>query len=754
MPEIALTQAPAHLRHGSNIGQPLTRRDGILKVTGGARYAADHHPPGMLHAVMAVSSIARGRVAFLDVPAAKSHPGVVDVMTPANAPELALDPDAKLHPFMFRLDLLQNDRVRYANQPIAVVIAETLEAATEGAALLSPRYEAEPARVGLDADATFIPPAVGVGNPAELHRGDAEAGLATATTRIDATYETPAQYHNAMEPHATVAAWDGDRLTVDTPSQGLAMAQARIAGLFGIPQENILVRSPFLGGGFGSKGLISGPQILAIMAARVVGRPVKLVLRREHMYGPVGHRAPTRQRLRMGTDRSGALTAIAHHTTTASSTFDNFFEPASDISHTLYASPNIATTYDAVRLDTGTPLFMRAPGEATGSVALESAIDEMAHACGMDPLAFRLANYAESEPMSGKPFSSKALRECYTQGAERFGWARRPLAPRQMRDEAGLLVGWGMGTATFPALMFQAQARAVIRNDGTGVMEIGAHDMGQGAWTALAQIAADGLGLDIDQVEFRSGTSDLPDAGIAGGSAHTATAGMAIHGAGADVIARLADLAMGDERSPLFGAGNAGVIARDGRLFRRDDESRSETYAEILARAGLTEIEGRGKSAADPGTQSTYAMHAHGAVFAEVKIDPELGQIRATRLVGAFAAGRVINPRMVRSQYYGGMIWGVSFALLEHAVMDSRSGRVMNPNLGEYHVPVNADVPSLDAILVEENDPHVNALGIKGVGEIGVTGTAGAIANAVWHATGVRVRTFPITLDQLIVPAR
>jgi xanthine dehydrogenase YagR molybdenum-binding subunit len=750
MSEITLTNASAHTRHGSNIGQPLTRRDGILKVTGSARYAADNRPDGMLHAVLAVSSIARGRVAALDVQAAKAHPGVVEVMTPANKPKLAEDPDAKTNPFMFRLDLLQSDRVRYVNQPVAVVIAETLEAATEGAALLSPRYEIEPARADLDAGESFIPAGVGVGSPAEIHRGDIEAGFAAASRRIGATYETAPQYHNAMEPHAIVAAWDGDTLSVDTPSQGLAMAQGRIAGLFGIPPEAIHIRSPFLGGGFGSKGLISGPQILGIMAARLAGRPVKLVLRREQMFGPVGHRAPTRQTLRMGANSDGALTALHHHTKTTSSTFDDFFEPASDVSHTLYASPAISTSHEAVRLDTGTPLFMRAPGEATGSIALESAVDEMAQECGMDPLAFRLKNYAEVEPISGKPFSSKALRECYAQGAERFGWARRPLAPRQMRDEAGLLVGWGMGTATFPALMFQAQARAVIRDDGAGVMEIGAHDMGQGASTALAQIAADSLGLDLGQVEFRSGTSDLPDAGIAGGSAHTATAGMAIHGAGADVIARLAELAMGDERSPLYGAGNTGVVARGGRLFRRDDEGRSESYAEILARAGLTKIEGQGKGAADPAAQAAYAMHAHGAVFAEVKIDPDFGQIRVTRLVGAFAAGKIINPRMVRSQYYGGMIWGISFALHEHAVMDPRSGRPMNPNLAEYHVPVNADVPSLDAILVKESDPHVNALGIKGVGEIGVTGTAGAIVNAVWHATGIRVRQFPVTLDRLI----
>jgi xanthine dehydrogenase YagR molybdenum-binding subunit len=738
LPDISLTQAPAYVRHGSNIGQPLTRREGILKVTGQARYASDNHPPAMLHAVLAVSTIARGRVSFLDIAAAKRHPGIIEVMTPANRPALAQDPDAKTNPFMFRLDLLQNDQVRYVNQPIAVVIGETLEAATEGAALLAPRYDAQPARVGLDAGEAFVPPAVGVGHPAKIRRGDVEAGLARASTRIDATYLTPTQYHNAMEPHAIVAAWDGDALSIDTPSQGLALAQARIAGLFGISPDKIHIRSPFLGGGFGSKGLISGPQLLGILAARLVGRPVKLVLRRAQMYGPVGHRAPTRQRLRIGADPEGRLTAIDHAARTVSSSFDDFFEPAADASH------------DAVRVDAGTPLFMRAPGEATGSIALESAIDEAAWACGIDPLAFRIKNYAEVEPISGKPFSSKALRECYAEGAERFGWSKRPLAPRQLRDPDGLLIGWGVGTATFPALMFQAEARAAIRGDGSALVEIGAHDMGQGAWTALAQIAGDAVGLELDQVDFKMGTSDLPDAGIAGGSAHTATAGMAIHQAGAAVIAKLADLATGDQRSPLFGAGNAGVIARAGRLFRRDDESRSEPYADILARAGVSGIEARGKGTADPQAQSTYAMHAHGAVFAEVKVDPDLGQIRVTRLVGAFAVGRVINPRMVRSQIFGGMIWGVSFALHEQAVIDRRSGRTMNADLADYHVPVNADIPSMQALMIDEHDPHVNALGIKGVGEIGVTGSAGAVANAVWHATGTRPRRFPIAIEDLV----
>ena len=635
---------PPRMRHGSSIGQPLTRTEGRLKVTGAAHFAADNHPAGMLHAVMATASIARGRVTGMNVAAARAHPGVIEVMTPDNAPKLARHPDQTGEFFVFKLDLLQDDRVRYAHQPIAVVIAETLEAAAHGAALLAPTYESEPVRTGLDGAEVFEPQAVGPGAPPHEGIGDIEAGLAAAAHRIDETYETPAQYHNPMEPHAMVAVWDGDQLRLDTPSQGMAMAASRVAGLFGIPQENIHINSPYLGGGFGCKGLISGPQVLGIMAARMVGRPVKLVMRREQMYGPVGHRAPTRQRLRMGAANDGALTALDHHTRTASSTFDDFFEPACGVAHTLYASPALHTSYDAVRLDTGTPLFMRAPGEASGSAALESAIDEMAEACGMDPLEFRLRNYAEIEPLSHKPFSSKALRECYEQGAAHFGWAGRPRAPRQMRDEDGLLVGWGVGTATFPALMFQAEAAAELRADGRATVRIGAIDMGQGAWTALAQIAADALGLPMDQLEFLMGTSDLPNGGIAGGSAHTATAGTAIHGAGSDVIAQLAEIAASDRGSPLFGSGNAGVVAREGRLYRRDDEAVSDSYVDILARAGRASLEGHGQAAPDQANADQYAMHAHGAVFAEVRVDPDLGQIRVSRLVGAFAAGRVINP--------------------------------------------------------------------------------------------------------------
>lgn len=750
MPLETATPIAPYRRHGSNAGQPLTRRDGELKVTGRATYAADNHPEGLLYAVTAVSQIARGRVSFLDVAAAKAHAGVVEVITPANRPPLAHDPEVKLGPFGFRVEVLQDDTVRYAGQPIALVVAESLEAATEGAALLAPTYEALPARTGLRDGERYTPQTIGVGAPAHTAYGDVEAGFAAAHQVVEADYATPAQYHNAMEPHAVVAQWDGDHLTLDMPNQALVMSREAYGVWFGVPGENVLIRSPFLGGGFGSKAILNGPQILAILAARHLQRPVKLVLTRAQMYGPVGHRGATWQKLRLGLNTDGRLTALHHHSLSATSSFEEFLEPAASASLHLYASPAILSETEGLRLDTGTPGPMRAPGEASGSAALEAAMDEAAEAAGMDPLEFRLANYADTEPGTGRPYSSKALRECYAEGAKAFGWAGRPLAPRQMRDDNGLLVGWGMGTALFPCPHFPAEARATLRADGTALVETAGADMGQGAWTALAQIAAEALGLDPDQVEFHSGVSSLPDGGVAGGSGHTASAGLALHNAGENAIAQLAELAGADPASPLFGAGNIGVVARAGRLHRLDDETRSESYADILVRAGRTEVVGAGRMARDEEAVQSWAMSSHGAVFAEVKVDPDLGQVRVTRLVGAFAAGRIINPRLVRSQYYGGMIWGVGFALQEAAVTDPRTGRIMNADLAEYHVPVNADVPSLEAILVPEDDAYVNPLGVKGVGEIGVVGTVGAIANAVWHATGSRIRRFPIRIEDLM----
>ena len=746
-----MSDSHAHaMRFGSNAGQPVTRRDGVAKVTGAATFAADNAPARLLHAVLATATIARGRVAHLDVAAAEAHPGVTHVVTPRNRPALQGDPSAKPTMFSFRVEVLQDDSVRYAGQPIALVLGETLEAATEGARLLNPRYEAEPARTALDDAEPFSFEPQGFGLPAGAEHGDLEGGHGAAVRSIDATYETAAQYHNAMETHAVVAAWEGERLTLDMPSQAIALSCAGYAYFFGIPAENVTLRSPYLGGGFGSKAITTGPQVLAILGARLSGRPVKLMLTRQQMFGPVGHRGATRQRLRLGTDDAAALTVIDHEGLAETSSFDDFVEPAANASQGLYAAGALRSSHRAVRLDVGTPGPMRAPGEASGSAALECAMDELAEAAGVDPLDFRLRNYAETEPGTGRPYSSKALRACYAQAAERFGWAGRPLRPGQLRDEEGMRVGWGMGTALFPCPMFAAEARATLRADGTALVETSAADMGQGAWTALAQIAADSLGLPLEKLEFRSGHSGLPDGGIAGGSGHTATAGGALHAAGGDAIRRLGELASADPASPLHGAGNARLVPRDGRLHVEGEEGRSESYGDIIARAGAAEVTGSGSASRPPEEAERHAMNSHGAVFAEVKVDPDLCQMRVTRLVGAFAAGRIVNPRLTESQLMGGMIWGLSFALHEEARFDRRTGRVMNADLAGYHVPVNADVSGLEVITVHEDDPYVNALGIKGVGEIGVTGTVGAIANAIWHATGKRIRRFPIRIEDLL----
>ena len=736
------------------IGQPVDRRDGPAKVTGQARYTADIAPDRMLHAVLVPSTIARGRIARMDTSAAEKVPGVVLVMTPQNAPRLPVPEDKKSSPTDFKLDLLQDDGVRYAKQPVAVVLAETLEAARWGAQLVRPEYQAEPPQMGLDAAASHTPKKAGAGEEPDATKGDPIAAFAAAATRMEPVYTTPHQTHNPMEPHSTLAEWakdgeGGDQLTLYTATQGLYPTQKRVATLLGLKPEQVRVVCWFTGGGFGSKGPTWSHVVLAAMAAKMAGRPVKLTLERTQMFGPIGHRAPTRQEFRLGTDESGKLAALSQHTLSQTSSFDEFSEPASLPARVLYATAALSSTHSVVPGNVGTPSYMRAPGEAPGSVTLESAMDEMALTLGVDPLEFRLRNYAEQDPLSGKPFTSKSLRQCYEQAAERFGWKGRPLQPRQMRDKDGLLVGWGMGTASYPTNVREAKARVRLLADGTAHVESATHDLGTGTWTSAAQAAADSLGLPLGLVQFELGDTNYPNGGISGGSSTAASVGTAIHGAGESVLGQLADIAFADQASPLSGASNVGVDARDGRLVRRDDPTKGEAFGDILKRANKPYVEAEG-SCSTPEAKKHYSMHAFGAVFAEVKVDPDLGQIRATRLVGAFAAGRLLNEKLARSQYLGGMVWGVSFALYEHTLMDKRSGRPMNNNLAEYHVPVNADVPSLDVILVPEVDTHVNPLGIKGIGEIGITGSAGAVANAVFHATGVRVRDLPITLDKVM----
>ena len=680
----------AHARMGSNSGQPLTRRDGVLKVTGTATYAADNHPAGHAHAVIAVSSIARGRVTSLDVAAAMAHPGVIEVITPANCPPLALDPDQKHGLFGFRFEALQNDRVRYAKQPIAVVVAETLEAATEGARLLAPTYEVEPARIGFDDGEHYDPPAVGIGAPPSFAKGDLAAGHAAATRSVDTTYRDAGPV-----PQRHGAACHGRRMGRRPPDDrqpepGDRHVARTVCRLFRHPARERAAAQPLPRRRLRLQGDHERARTSStILAARMLQRPVKLVLSRDQMFGPVGHRGATQQHLRLGMDAEGRLTALEHNAVSTTSSFDDFIEPAANASHNIYASPAISTRHGAVRIDTGTPGPMRAPGEASGSAALECAIDEAALACGLDPLEFRLRNYAETDPATGKTLLVQGAARMLCRGREgvRLGRPSTGAAPDAATMKAGSSAGaWALPCSRARCSLPRPAPRCAATEP--RLSRPPAADMGQGAWTALAQIAADGLGLEVERVEFRSGISDLPDAGVAGGSGHTASAGTALHNAGTEAIAKLTEIATADPASPLFGAGNAGVEARDGRLYHRGDETRSESYAEIMARAGMASLEGNGTGTRDPKDAEELAMYSHGAVFAEVKVDPDLCQVLVTRLVGAFAAGRVINPRLARSQLYGGMIWGVSFALHEEAVHDRRTGRPMNADLAGYHVPV------------------------------------------------------------------
>jgi xanthine dehydrogenase YagR molybdenum-binding subunit len=552
-----------------------------------------------------------------------------------------------------------------------------------------------------------------------------------------------------MEPHATIAAWDADGgLTVHDATQGVHLTRQGLAEALGLPAEKVRVICPFVGGGFGSKGGFWPYPALAAIAARQVGRPVKLVLTRAQMYTSVGYRSQTVQDVQVGARRDGTLTAIVHHSTSIGSDLGEFPETAPEVTKVLYACPNLETRVRLVRLDLGVPTWMRAPGEATGSFALESALDELASALGLDPIELRLRNYAETDPESGKPWSSNALRDCYTQAAERFGWARRNPEPRSMRD-GRWLVGMGMATASYPSFGFPAQAGAAIRADGRAVVRSGTADLGTGQYTVMTQVAADALGLPPERVAFELGDTDLPFAFVAGGSSGVRSVGPAVRLAAEAARAKVLELAAGDEDSPLAGYGPDAVGAEGGELFLKHDPSKRESYAAILARHGLEEVTGEG-GVEMVGMADEHRVNAFGAQFVEVRVDPDLGLVRVARALGAFDIGTVLNQKTARSQAIGGIVFGIGMALLEHTSIHPTLGKVASPNLAGYLVPVHADVPAIDAFFVEVDDPHVNSLGAKGVGEIGVTGVAAAIANAVYHATGKRVRDLPITPEKLL----
>ncbi|HEY1290751.1 MAG TPA: xanthine dehydrogenase family protein molybdopterin-binding subunit [Burkholderiales bacterium] len=696
----------------SVVSQPIDRTDGPLKVAGEARYAAEFQLPRLAHAVMVQSTIAKGAIAGFDAGAAQKVPGVLLVLSHLNAPKLPQGGKAGVNPPAGRvLSLLQDSVVHYNGQPIAVVVADTFEHATAAANLVRVAYrETKPELDFERAKASAYPPKKMPQGKAALAWGDADNALAGAPARVEQTYTTPMETHNPMEPHATIAAWDGDRLTLYDSTQYISGVRETIAKTLGIQPERVRVVSPFVGGGFGCKGSTWSHVALAAMAAQRVGRPVKLSLARPQMFGPVGGRPCTEQRVALGADRSGGLLAIRHDVVSHTSFIEDFTEPSAMPTRALYACDNVATSHRLAQLNVGTPTFQRAPGESSGTFAIESAMDELAYELGMDPLELRLANYAEKEPHTGKPWSSKMLRQCYADAAARFGWSKRSSAPRSMRDGRAL-VGWGMATATYPAHQRPASAMARILPDGTALVRSGTQDIGTGTYTVMTQVAADALGMPPERIRFELGDTLMPPAGVSGGSTTVASVAPAVKAA-CEEARRKKDAAVA-----------AG---------RRNDVIEAQAHAQETEAA------------------KKFGTRSFGAVFCELRVDEDLGVIRVPRIVAAYSVGRLMNAKLARSQLIGGLVWGVSMALLEETQLDSRDGRIVNANLAEYHVPVNADIGTIDVSFCDENDTNFNPVGARGIGEIGITGIPAAIANGVYHATGRRVRKLPIRLDALI----
>ncbi len=735
------------------IGQPIDRIDGRLKVTGRAPYAYEQKVPNAAVAVMVMSTIAKGRIVSMDTSIAERAPGVLLVMTSANAPKLAsLRSQSKAPPTGRVVQVLQDDVVRYANQPIGLVVADTLQNAIEGARLVKVKYQVEAHQVDLESRLNHsYPPkkAGGGGDPSSSNRGDMQKGMASADSTLEQVYWTPFEVHNPMEPHATIAVWDApDHLTLYDSTQGVFSDRERVASLFELKPENVRVISPYIGGGFGSKGPVWSHVILVAMAARQMKRPVKLAVDRPQMFGMLGFRSQTRQAVRVGAKKDGTLTALQHDTHCHTSTFDEFVEPASLSARMLYASPNNETSHRLIQSDIGTPSWMRAPGEAPGTYGLEAAMDEMAYELKMDPIEFRLKNYAEMDPQEKKPWSSKSLRECYKQGADRFGWSRRKLAPRSMQV-GNSLVGWGMASAVYPTHRMSSNASARLNADGTFSVDSGTQDIGTGTYTIMTQIAAQSFGVSPQKVKFRLGDTLLPQAPVSGGSMTAASTGSAVYLAAQALREKLVQMAVSDAGSSLRGVSAQDVVLEGGKLFSRSNPSKTQSFQELIARSGQPHVEAQAL-AKQGAEKDRYSMYAFGAQFAEVRVDADLGQVKISRMVGCFGAGRILNSKTARSQFLGGMVWGASMALYESASMDQRLGRWVNNNLAEYHVPVNADIGQFEALWIDEKDDHVNPIGAKGIGEIGATGSAAAVANAIFHATGKRVRDLPITPDKLI----
>jgi xanthine dehydrogenase YagR molybdenum-binding subunit len=729
------------------IGQPIDRVDGIQKITGAATYTADVRLPGLAFGVLVLSTIARGRVKSADVRSVSRMPGVLLVMTHANAPRLPQGGRAAVNPPAGRvLSLLQDNEVHYNREPIAVVVAESLQQAAAAAAQFNFEYENEAAELDFErGKSSAHSPGKVNGENADSSRGSPPGSENGA--RVRETYTTPMQHHNPMEPHATVAHWQGDRLTLYDSTQFISGSQSTIARTFGIPKDNVHVICPFVGGGFGCKGSSWSHVALTAMAARQLGRPVKLVLERPNMFGPVGGRPQTEQNFSIAANSAGQFDSIRHDVFSHTSSIEDFAEPGALQTRILYACPNLSTAHRLVPLDVATPTFQRAPGHATGTFALESAIDELAYQLQIDPIELRLRNEPPSDPEKKLPWSSRFLRECFSSGAAAFGWSGRQAAPGSLRD-GRTMIGWGVATATYPANRQGASARARMTAEGRIVVQSGTHDLGTGTYTVMTQIAADTLGFPMDRVTFELGDSALPEAPVSGGSQSLASVGPAVQAAALALREKLVAMAVGDQASPVFGASPEQVVIENGSIGRRTGSPR-EPLSEISTRAGGQDIVA--DATAKPGAEKTqFSMHSFGAVFAEVRVDRDLGTIRVPRVVARYDVGKLVNAKTGRSQLMGGVVWGIGMALMEESLLDPRTGRILNANLAEYHVPTNADIGVIDVEVVGKEDPHINSLGARGIGEIGITGVAAALANAVFHATGIRVRELPITLDKIL----
>jgi xanthine dehydrogenase YagR molybdenum-binding subunit len=743
------------LEHERHVGRATNRVDGVRKVTGQALYAAEYGTVGILYGVIVSSTIAAGRVRKIDVDQAKALPGVVEIFTHENRAKAArLDRNWRddVAPPGHPLRPLDSDRILYSGQPIALVVGESFEAARDAASLVRVEYDIEPHCTELERKraGAYDPPQKREGIPPPPDpRGDAEAAFARAQHKVSRDYRVNTEHHNPMELFATTCVYESEgKLTIYEKTQGSQNSQGYVCSVFGLKADNVRVINHYVGGAFGSALRPQQQLFLAVMASLGLKRPVRVVLTRSQMFF-IGHRPDSYHTVSLAADRDGRLLSIMHDAVAATSLYEDYQETLVNWSGMLYRCDNVKLSYALGGLNTATPCDMRAPGAAVGVTALECAMDELSYEIGIDPLKLREVNFTTTDESSGKALTSKALLTCYRQGADAIGWRRRKPEPRSMR-EGHELVGLGMATGVWEASLQKAQARARFTAEGRFEISTAASDIGTGTWTILTQIAADALGVPIDAVVPLIGDSSLPSSPVEGGSWTAASNGSAVHAACEALKQTMFKHAKGMANSPLVNTSFEQVEFRAGRIARKDDPGSSLVLTEILHAVDLQEVAEDGKAEPNASQAKKFASYTHSAIFAEARVDEELGVVRIPRIACAVAAGRILNPKTARSQILGGVVMGIGMALHEEALVDHRIGRIMNHNLAEYHVPAHADIEHIDVIFADEQDDKVSPLGVKGLGEIGIVGTAAAVANAIFHATGRRVRDFPITLDKLL----